>query len=80
MTNTSSGGGVPGFDITVTVYVCTGTLYAVILSYCPSVYPDPAFVIFAVQPGTVKSAVAADEGAAPPLTKLKLTPWYVPCV
>ena len=74
MTYTSSGGGVPGFDITVTVYVCTGTLYAAIPSYCPSVYPDPALVMLSVQPGTMKSAVAADEGAAPPLTKLKLTP------
>ena len=73
ITYTLSGGGVPGFDITVTANVCVGTLYALIPSYCPSVYPLPAFDIFPSQPGMTKSAVATLVGAVPPLTKLKFT-------
>ena len=81
MTYTLSGGGVPGFAITVTTNVCAGTLYAVIPAYSvsvPSPYPEPAPVRLSCQPGTSKSAVAVLFGDVPPLTKVNATPSYVP--
>ena len=55
---TLSGGGVPGFDITATVNVCAGTLYAVTPVYSESSYPPPDALTCSSQPGTSKSAEA----------------------
>ena len=38
-----------------------------LISYVPSAYPDPAFVIVPAKPGTTKSAVATTAGFVPPV-------------
>ena len=80
MVYTSSGGGVPGFDITATVNVCRGMLYAVTPVYSESSYPPPDALTCSCQPGTSKSAVALFDGSSVPLTKSNCTFVYVPAV
>ena len=77
---TLSGGGVPGFDITATVKVCRGMLYAVTPVYSESSYPPPDALTCSSQPGTVKSAVALFAGSLPPLTNVNATLEYFPAV
>ena len=71
---TLSGGGVPGFDTEVIVYVVTGTLYTGMLVYVFSVYPAPELVIlppYTTEPVTMTFAVALEPD---PLTVTTGTP------